>query len=297
MRTFSYLTLPLLAAALLYANTSDALFDGLKNTITRSFVCTAGLFNTNNNTPNNTTKPIKPFVSGKEKKATFRKLIALESGMAGIIDYEDFGITQAIYDIELSRHRETLMLFFQQLFRSIVKKDIKNQEVYTVLLGLNVTEDNSLTMEQLPVTVTEGCTTNVYIQAYGGLDMLSRLIDICDEKIKPTLKDIRNIEILKQHVYKKRPNPTKNADSFFPKITVINGMEMARRDKELPAGYFQINGNEIVIDENYFSATNCRTMIHEFAHRLQWPWLECGVTNCVPFWNWDLCFNNTVDII
>lgn len=269
MQKTSRLLVLFFITALLWPGSSEAMFANLKNAISHSFVYAASFLNSTSKTAT-IQKTIKPFGKSEKKKA-FRALVARENLMSGIIDYdENYGITQAIYDNGMSTHLETLIIFFQRLFRSIVKKDIQNKQPYTVDLGLTVADDGTILMETMPMDLKEKWqqiadgTKNIK-----GSVTVEQLIDICDRKTIPTITDIKILELLKQTLYLKKTNPTKNSDCLFPLISIVSGAELEKKIGPGFEGCYSGEENKIYIQDTHFTASDGELILHEFGHTRQ----------------------------
>jgi hypothetical protein len=181
---------------------------------------------------------IKAFASAKEAEDEYMRLWEQEQLLTKNSD-----------ESMRANHEAELMLFYQKLFRFIVKKDIKNKEPYTIVLGLKVKSDDTitdsiLTMERLPISQAKAYKCN----------------SLCFELLING-EDLTLLNQLKQ-LQKTNDSLDKSAESLFPKIVLAD--KDTFMENEL--GRYCVETGEILIPKNIFSLTRCREILHEFAH-------------------------------
>lgn len=200
---------------------------------------------------------LKPFASKEELRQEYTKLYKIETTFSSRTDAET-----------ISNYYKALMLFYQRLFRYIVKLDIKERLEYTIDLDFTVTKDDKLEMGRLPAKIKD----NNHVKENRCLFKLS--INPKDEDASRKLKKL----------IEKRSNKAKdkNTAKFFPKIILLHEEQKnsslsdddsnRRTVKEIDpwnrAFYGPIR-NEIVLRKKYFSIHAFDMMVHEFTHRLQ----------------------------
>ncbi len=225
---------------LLWSCTSGAMNEQLPNETTGSI---------EKNEKNEKNKVIKPFATDQEAKEEYLRLWEKEEALTKIGPPEqgNFSFKKTENEIAWEAYYEELQLFYQRLFRSIVKKDIENKEPYTVILGLKVKDDGSLTMERLPIT---------FGQRDGHNTLLFTL------SLYPNNKQCLNLLKL---LNKPNDDPAKSADQFFPKIFLASANQIENGlDGEYKEEY-----NVIFIPKHTFSLVCCTNILHEFAHARQ----------------------------
>lgn len=162
-----------------------------------------------------------------------------------MIDYdENYGISQALHDIELEQYRDDLKIFFLRLFMDMVKTDIKNREAYTIALGITVEENGNINMKY-PDKLLSGAMGEE-------IDLLHTLMR------KP--KDKKAINRLKE-IIKENQKSKMAAVSLLPNI---------RFEEQLPGmGCYFPGDNTIEINSNGEYCQMTRTALHELTHHRQ----------------------------
>ncbi len=225
---------------LLWSCTSGAMNEQLPNETTGSI---------EKNEKNEKNKVIKPFATDQEAKEEYLRLWEKEEALTKIGPPEqgNFSFKKTENEIAWEAYYEELQLFYQRLFRSIVKKDIENKAEYTISLGLRVTNDGALTMDRLPITEDEAWQQNA---------LLFKL------SIDPD--DVSALEELKK-LYEIKKKPSKSADQLFPKIILASKDKLINQNE---GGYLP-SKHEIWLLREKFSIKFCRTFIHEVTHLRQ----------------------------
>ncbi|MCL5436472.1 MAG: hypothetical protein M1549_01170 [Candidatus Dependentiae bacterium] len=227
------LTALMLASILTWSCGSDAMQTTVtQNILSKKIESTAG----------SSAEPIKAFTSKKETKNAYEELWMKEQKL---LLAKECNVEKDINKKAWQAYCAELMHFYQKLFRLIVIRDIDEQKLYTIILGLSYKTDGTLTMARIPLAHDQLAKHNA---------LLFKLSIYPDDPV--LLNEL-------QEYHKPNTAPGQSADQFFPAIVLKSDIDL-----EI-TGIYDANQNNILVAPRRFSLAQCTVMLHEFTHARQ----------------------------